>query len=762
MRKLFWPALLLLFLSCWGNAALAAQPSKSSPPPQPSLTDKEIQTLLNLFEDEAKRKDFLEGLKALQKARVADQKQTAGAKGSKAGGTATVPGIDVFFDKMEELTKQLHQTLASFKNIALETPGALTKAADALSDSESRRRVWTTFAALFAPLFLSWVFSVGLKRFVPSVPEDTRGILRRTWLEAISLIAAMAPYLLFLVLSAALSQILGIFRLARDLITILAMVLVFYNLALHLLKVILEPDSPGLRLAPLKDEEANYLYIWLARFGNFCVVYFLTVEGLRVAGLDYTAHAVIRGGLLLVFPLMLTAFILQLRREINTRFMKLRSAPPAPESTPDAATPFEETIRGRLVFFILRFWWLPALIYVWAIFILMIIRYKSGFSYLISSTYGTIGVTVGLFLVLTLNNFGFKKLFAVGELVRIKFPGLEQKTDRYLKMTEAAFQGLIVLLGLFSLAQVWGLPVAAAASSEIGSLLITRTAAIVLTAVGVVVVLEISRLVMAGLLEVKNGVEPSQKRKTFVPLFRTALVAADYFVGGVVILEQLGVNVGPILAGAGIVGLGVGLGAQSLVKDFINGLFILIQDMINVGDWVQLGDRSGLVESIGLRAVTIRDAWGSVHIIPNSAIETVTNMTKGFSRYILDVGVAYREDIDEVMELLGEIGREMQADPVFGPDILEPLDVMGLHEFGDSAVIVRARVTTKPMKQWAVGREFNRRIKKAFDLRGIEIPFPHQTIYMGEPKKGPAPPLQMRIIPEQKPGPAGGPDEDGQ
>ena len=151
------------------------------------------------------------------------------------------------------------------------------------------------------------------------------------------------------------------------------------------------------------------------------------------------------------------------------------------------------------------------------------------------------------------------------------------------------------------------------------------------------------------------------------------------------------------------------------------------------------------MEAISLRTVRLRDVSGNVHIIPNGSIDSVTNMTKGFSRQVLDIGVAYREDVDQVMEVLRQIGEEMRRDPLYGPDIIEPLEVLGLNEFGDSAVVIRARVTTKPMKQWAVGREFNRRIKKVFDELGIEIPFPHQTIYMGEPKTGQAPPLHLRV-----------------
>ncbi|MBF0529680.1 MAG: mechanosensitive ion channel family protein, partial [Deltaproteobacteria bacterium] len=183
-----------------------------------------------------------------------------------------------------------------------------------------------------------------------------------------------------------------------------------------------------------------------------------------------------------------------------------------------------------------------------------------------------------------------------------------------------------------------------------------------------------------------------------------------------------------------IIGIGVGLGAQSLVKDIINGVFIILQDMISVGDWVQVGAKSGLVEAIGLRATRLRDGEGNVHIIPNSSIDSVTNMTKVFSRYMFDVHVSYKEDVDRVMTVLEELGREMQADTRYGPDILQPLEIFGLDRFAESSIVIRARVTTKPMKQWEIGREFNRRIKKIFDQSGIEMPFPHRTVCIEEVK----------------------------
>jgi small conductance mechanosensitive channel len=235
-----------------------------------------------------------------------------------------------------------------------------------------------------------------------------------------------------------------------------------------------------------------------------------------------------------------------------------------------------------------------------------------------------------------------------------------------------------------------------------------------------------------------------QKRThTLGSIVRYALVIVILIVGFMIILEQFGIEIGPLLAAAGIVGLAVGFGAQSLVKDVITGFFILLEDQVRVGDVVQIAGKTGIVEKINLRTTMLRDLAGNAHYVPNGSIDTVTNMTKEYSRYVFDVGVAYREDVDEVIEVMREVDEDLRNDPAFKDDILEPLEVFGLDQFADSALIIKARTTTKPIRQWAVGREFNRRLKRKFDEKNIEIPFPHVTLYMGQDKEGQSPPLHV-------------------
>lgn len=245
--------------------------------------------------------------------------------------------------------------------------------------------------------------------------------------------------------------------------------------------------------------------------------------------------------------------------------------------------------------------------------------------------------------------------------------------------------------------------------------------------------------------EKKDNAELRKRADTLRGVIRSLLVTVIFIVSGMMILEKLGIEVGPILAAAGVIGLAVGFGAQELVKDLISGFFILLEDQIRVNDVVAIAGTGGLVEKVNLRMVILRDLAGNVHYIRNGSINMVTNMTKEFSRYVFDIGVAYREDTDEVVEVIKKVDEGMRSDPQFKDDILEPIEILGVDKFADSAVIIKARTKTKPIKQWAVGREFNRRLKKSFDELGIEIPFPHTTLYMGQDKKGNSPVLNINV-----------------
>ncbi len=271
---------------------------------------------------------------------------------------------------------------------------------------------------------------------------------------------------------------------------------------------------------------------------------------------------------------------------------------------------------------------------------------------------------------------------------------------------------------------------------------------IVLAWIAIKLVKKLSTRLVQFISRQNDDSEFQKRMQTLGSMIRYVLLFAIIAVAVMTILRELGVDIGPVLAAAGIVGLAVGFGAQSLVKDIISGFFILLEDQIRVGDVVNIGDKGGLVEKVSLRTTVLRDMAGNVHYVPNGHINVVTNMTKGYSRYVFDIGVAYREDVDEVIKVIKGIDEELRSDPEFKDDILEPIEILGLDQFASSAVVIKARTTTLPIKQWKVGREFNRRLKKRFDELGIEIPFPHVTLYLGKDKDGDSPPL--RIIKEDQ------------
>ena len=232
-------------------------------------------------------------------------------------------------------------------------------------------------------------------------------------------------------------------------------------------------------------------------------------------------------------------------------------------------------------------------------------------------------------------------------------------------------------------------------------------------------------------------VEKEKRARTLARVLRQTASIVILAVVFMLVLGEMGVDLKPILAGAGIAGLAVGFGAQTMVKDVISGFFVLLENQFRVNDVIRSAGVEGLVEAINLRTTVLRDVHGRVHVIPNGDLGVVTNYTRNWSRALLDVGVAYKEDTDRCFAILGEVGASMERDPVFGPKLAGPFQYPGVQGLDESAVTLRVVVDTLPQERWNVLRELRRRVKKAFDEAGVEIPFPHRTLYVGEaPSRG--------------------------
>jgi small conductance mechanosensitive channel len=222
--------------------------------------------------------------------------------------------------------------------------------------------------------------------------------------------------------------------------------------------------------------------------------------------------------------------------------------------------------------------------------------------------------------------------------------------------------------------------------------------------------------------------EAEKRARTMASLLRTVGTAFIVVVAALMALREIGLDITPLLAGAGVAGLAIGFGAQSLIKDVIAGFFILMEDQFYVGDVIQAAGVSGQVERMSLRTTIVRDLQGTVHFIPNGEIKVASNLTKEWSRAVLEVGIGYQEDLDRILCLLTEVGRELAADASFGPMVLEPPQVLGVESLGESQVTLRLLLKTLPSKQWEVARELRRRIKNRFDREKIAIPYPHRVV----------------------------------
>jgi small conductance mechanosensitive channel len=229
--------------------------------------------------------------------------------------------------------------------------------------------------------------------------------------------------------------------------------------------------------------------------------------------------------------------------------------------------------------------------------------------------------------------------------------------------------------------------------------------------------------------------EAEKRAQTLGRILKSSALVIVVGIGVMMLMDEFGMNIMPIITGAGLAGLAFGFGAQNLVRDVISGFFIILENQVRVGDVAVINGTGGLVEAINLRTMVLRDLQGTVHIFPNGEITQVSNMTKEWSRYVIDVGVAYKEDVDRVMKVLESIGQDLYEDENFKPLILDKLEILGVDDFGESQVTIKVMIKTLPLKQWVVGRELRRRIKNTFDKEGIEIPFPHMSLYFGEASK---------------------------
>ncbi|NUB15153.1 mechanosensitive ion channel, partial [Azospirillum brasilense] len=720
-------------------APAAGAPAEPAASPDP--TPEQMQAMITTLEDPAARTRLVEQLKAL----VAAQKGLEQAKAEEAPAASTLPetigasALSFLAERMDVLSRQLVQVGNVFK----ELPGAIEWANRQMVDQSARDR-WVQIA-----IQLTMILTAGLaiQRFVGWLLARPRNALaaRRgtTVLVQFPLLPGralleLAPIAAFIVVGYAILSVSEPGPRVRLVALAVINATVILQILLVAARILISPFAPSLRMVRVGDANAQRLYRWVRRLAAVGVYGYFLAEGAYVLGLPLGAYGALLKLLGLAIAGMLIALILQNRRIVADW---MHGNPLSGDGDPAATAERESEGQGAVLRSARRrfadVWHVLAIIYVVVTFGVWVLNVYGGFEYLARATGITILVAVIARLLVNGINRGLRRGLRMVPESQGALPPLKDRASLYLPFLHRAVKTVIWVGAAMMILYGWGFDTLAWTDTRLGQRILRSTVTIGLLLVGSVIAWEVVSAMIERFLAStdRNGtrIERSARVRTLLPLLRNAFLILLVTMVSLITLSELGVNIAPLLAGAGVVGLAVGFGSQTLVKDIITGLFILFEDSISIGDVVDVGGgHSGSVEAISIRSIRLRDGSGAIHTVPFNSVSTVKNMSKDFSYALFEVRVAYREDPDRVIELLKDIGASLQSDTQFAPDIMGPLEVMGLDKFQpDSTQLITARFKTRPTRQWGVSREFNRRMKKRFDELGVEVPTGSMQLIVG-------------------------------
>ncbi len=718
---------LVFVLAVAASGAAQAQQAAGPTPDKAAaqkLDTKELQGLVATLKDDQARTKFVQQLEALLQAR----QELQGA----AGGAPEATWLSSLSDYLKDTVGQLFAVGAAFSDL----PNLANQLVDGFQDPATRMawlegliKIVVILAAGYAAQLVAAFLLMKPRQAI--VARHFDAVWRRAALALLYAVLDLLPLAGFAAAALAVAPLTN----PEKAIRLAALALINARLAAGVVMVVarlfLAPQADNLRALSLTGETAQYLYIWVGRIAYLALYGYFILEAFLLLGLSSPIHRFLLDALGFAVAVLLIILILQNRDAVSQHI----------RTRPDEKSPFT-VIRRPLA----SAWHLLAIFYVVVLYVVLAIRGNAGTRYIVQ---GTILTAVIVALAALFENAVRRAVhhgLTIREDLRGRFPGLQTRLNRYTLALDYALRAFIYFSAFLAILQAWGFDALAWIFSNTGERVFSALANILVISILAILVWEVASSFIERRLSVNSGAHaPTTRARTLLPLAQTTLKIVLMVLVAMVVLSEVGVNITPLLAGAGVVGVAVGFGSQKLVQDVITGWFILMEDTIAVGDVAEVAGHAGLVERINIRTIRLRDLSGVVHTVPFSAVSSVKNFTKDFSYYLFDVGVAYREDTDEVVKVLCEIDAGMREDETFKSDILAPLEIIGVDRFEDSAVIVRARTMTRPLRQWAVGREFNRRMKKAFDERGIEIPFPHQTIYFGVAKDNTAPPAHIQL-----------------
>lgn len=298
-----------------------------------------------------------------------------------------------------------------------------------------------------------------------------------------------------------------------------------------------------------------------------------------------------------------------------------------------------------------------------------------------------------------------------------------RKTPHAARVTWLLVKFVVAATALMTVASIWGVDPWAWLTQGGGARLFRLALIIVLATAAVEVAGLVIRRFIEGFARRSRNARRAAQLRTLGPLLTGSVQTVLGVVGALTVLSQIGVQIAPLLASAGVVGLAVGFGAQTIVKDFLTGVFLVAEDVVSIGDNIRIREFSGKVEAMTLRTIRLRDVDGTLHIFPYSEAQVIHNRTKSYSSYVIEILVTYGSDIEAAMAVMQRVGEGLRAEPAYAKKITEPFEVLGVDRLDPTGVVLKARITTKPADQWAIGREYNRRLKKAFDDAGVEIAY---------------------------------------
>lgn len=505
---------------------------------------------------------------------------------------------------------------------------------------------------------------------------------------------------------------------------------VFTEIARAAFDMFVSPRFPELRATPFSDTQATFWYRWLSRIITLLGYTFLFLAPLvggnssRAAG-DAVRLLAATAALAIVLFLIARKRV-QVGRRLARRFDR-----------------GDRSVSARALALLGKVWWMVAAAFVLTLYGVWLNSPDAGLRYMAVASLQSVATMVTGGLVANLLARPIAEGVAVPAALKHRLPMLERRVNSFIPAALTVLRFAILAVVVAVIVEAWQV-------FDFGRWVETGLGQrVVGGAVGAAVVLCLGFVVFLGVssfveyrLNPNYGSVPTARERTLLALFRNGFTITLIVIVAMLVLSQIGIDIGPLLAGAGVVGLAIGFGAQKLVQDIITGAFIQLENAMNEGDVVRVGSTTGTVEHLTIRSVALRSVDGSYHLIPFSSVDQVSNLSKGFSRCVADIGVAYRENVEEVKGLMRQAFEQLKAGDQ-GSNIIGDFEMFGLQELGASQVTVRARMTTQPGKQWAVGRAYNEIVKRLFDANDVELPFPQTTVWFGEDKAGRAPPLRL-------------------